>query len=102
MIFFTYCVAEDADVRIDLKVLSPDYVIELKTRDFLPWSLIAEPSRDQILTINNFTVDGQFIDVSSKAYQIEWSIDNKIYYGLNEYFKIIFIFTRFHHYIQSK
>ena len=76
-----YYIIEDVDVKIEIHVQSPDYVPELKTKTYLPWSLIAEPARDQIITISNFTVDGTIIDVSTSDYEVEWVIDGRIYNG---------------------
>lgn len=66
---------------IEVAIESPGYP-KLSSLALLPWDAVAEPHKDQTLSIKSFNVDGNVIDLStSNDYQIFWTIGEQSYSG---------------------
>jgi hypothetical protein len=63
------------DYKIYTVVTSPGYEsAPLLSLDLLPWDVVVEPARPQIIAISKVIVDGNAIDISKYEDSILWSI----------------------------
>lgn len=64
-------------------VSSLNYGSNNKTVSFLPWDMIIEPYKQQIIELTHIKVNNQLIDVfnTSSDVNYQWFIDNNTYYG---------------------
>lgn len=75
-------------VQINAEGISPDYDT-LVALDYLPWSIVIEPHRDQYLTLSSVLIDGEDMMSTMKEadraspgdYSFTWSLYNQTYSG---------------------
>ena len=72
---------------ISLAVSSPGYP-PLKSLDHLPWDLLAEPYKSQIIDLSSLRINGKSVDLSSEYISIKWLIDYKTYSGNSISFQV--------------
>jgi hypothetical protein len=66
---------------IEVEVESPGYD-QLAALIMLPWDTLAEPFREQILSVSSFVVDGEEVDLDSdSSYVVSWTIGSSILTG---------------------
>jgi hypothetical protein len=75
------------NVEFEIKIDSPGYST-LKSYDLLPWSLIAEPARNQVIYISKMTVNDEEIAIDEDKMDIKWTIDDKEYTGKSAVFQL--------------
>jgi hypothetical protein len=80
MVYRPIDLATESTYTIEVLVSSNDYG-QIKSLDYLPWDVVAEPYQDQIFSINSFVVDGESISIDNSDYDITWSIDGEDYSG---------------------
>jgi len=73
--------------EISVGVESPGYD-SLVSLSMLPWDAIAEPAREQIISVSSFTVDGVEVDVDSGLYDITWTLGDLTVTGNTASFQI--------------
>lgn len=74
--------------NITINVTSPTYGENPSSIDSLPWDAVAEPFRDQVISLSSLIINGTAVDVSDDDYSIIWSINNHRYIGQEVSFKI--------------
>ena len=64
--------------EISISLESPQYGV-LKTIEDLPWDAVAEPYRNQIISISSFSIMDEDVDVSQ--YNVLWNLNTQQYSG---------------------
>lgn len=62
-----------AGATFTVEVESPGYD-QLVSLSMVPWDVVAEPNRDQYISITSLTVDGQTINVDDGSYSVVWQL----------------------------
>ena len=70
----------DAKSVVVLESRSAGYE-EVKSKNLLPWDLIVEPNRANIVSISKFFFNRVDVNVHAEDYHIVWSIGDEEYYG---------------------
>lgn len=78
----------DTDFQISVEVTSPGYDAVAESLSMLPWDAIAEPYREQYISVSEFVVDGETLVVEDSSYDVAWSIDGTTYSGTEVSFQI--------------
>ena len=93
-VFFTpsagFGVEED-DSSISITLLTPGYS-ELAVLNYLPWDVVAEPYKDQLLSINYFTdetgTEISMDEIDETSYSVTWNINGETYTGKEIMFRL--------------
>ncbi len=71
-----------------IKIQSPGYSTTLPSAAYLPWDVIAEPGKIQLLSISLKDSDGESIALSENDLGITWTIDGSSYSGTTTKFQL--------------
>eukprot|EP01035_Chromulina_nebulosa_P018832 gene18832-24613_t len=75
-----YSSTDSLSYTINIESLSPGYEsADLASLEILPWDIIAEPARDQVLKVTSFLIEDNTVDLSD--YIVTWSLNNQMYKG---------------------
>lgn len=67
----TSTMLESVSTVFNVSVSSPGYD-QLLSLTMLPWDQIAEPNKVQIISLDNFTIDGESVDLEN--YDVNWTL----------------------------
>ena len=93
-VFFTpstgFGVEED-DSSISITLLTPGYS-ELAVLNYLPWDVVAEPYKDQLLSVNYFIdetgTEISMNEIDETSYAVTWNINGEMYTGKEIMFRL--------------
>lgn len=69
-------------INIALELPTTNTTLSINSLNMLPWDILVEPHREQILYISSFIIDGESVDISSNdEYRIQWKIGDNSYSG---------------------
>lgn len=78
--------ASDLNFRFDIQISTPGY--GPLQNSLIPWKLVVEPARAQIISIKKFSLNNENVALSDEKVSVDWEINGNTYSGVSAEFQV--------------